>query len=177
MQRAACLCYWVQAASSQIQIPGNCINNSSLHCSNCGECTATCFSALNRLQLCNSALHKSYPVSSMPKSKSYQESSIQATARAQRFHNTSLHCCTAKIALHHTDPQKLLFILKQLCFTGLAHHAFRSTEEPTMNSVAPYCTCHLGEGAKKTSQELRMLSSVTLDCQVTKIVMNSGSQL
>ena len=29
----------------------------------------------------------------------------------------------------------------------------------------------------KTSQELRMLSSVTLDCQVTKIVMNSGSQL
>ena len=30
---------------------------------------------------------------------------------------------------------------------------------------------------QKTSQELRMLSSVTLDCQVTKIVMNSGSQL
>ena len=30
---------------------------------------------------------------------------------------------------------------------------------------------------KKTSQELRMLSSVTLNCQVTKIVMNSGSQV
>ena len=29
----------------------------------------------------------------------------------------------------------------------------------------------------KTSQELRMLSSVTLNRQVTKIVMNSGSQL
>ena len=29
----------------------------------------------------------------------------------------------------------------------------------------------------KTLQELRMLSSVTLDCRVTKIVMNSGSQL
>ena len=29
----------------------------------------------------------------------------------------------------------------------------------------------------QTSQELRMLSTVTLDCQVTKIVMNSGSQL
>ena len=28
----------------------------------------------------------------------------------------------------------------------------------------------------KTSQELRMLSSVTLDCQVTKIVIDSGSQ-
>ena len=30
---------------------------------------------------------------------------------------------------------------------------------------------------KKTSQELRMLSSVTLNCQVKKIVMNLGSQL
>ena len=29
----------------------------------------------------------------------------------------------------------------------------------------------------QTSQELRMLSSVTINCQVTKIVMNSGSQL
>ena len=29
----------------------------------------------------------------------------------------------------------------------------------------------------KTSQELRMLSNVTLNCQVAKIVMNSGSQL
>ena len=28
-----------------------------------------------------------------------------------------------------------------------------------------------------TSQELQMLSTVTLDCQVTKIVMNSGYQL
>ena len=29
----------------------------------------------------------------------------------------------------------------------------------------------------KPSQELRMLSSFTINCQVTKIVMNSGSQL
>ena len=29
----------------------------------------------------------------------------------------------------------------------------------------------------KTSQELRMLSNVTLNCQVAKIVMNTGSQL
>ena len=28
----------------------------------------------------------------------------------------------------------------------------------------------------KTSQELRMLSNVTLNCQVAKIVMNSDSQ-
>ena len=31
--------------------------------------------------------------------------------------------------------------------------------------------------SSKTSQELRMLSSVTLDCQVTKVVINSGSPL
>ena len=35
----------------------------------------------------------------------------------------------------------------------------------------------LREGCRKTSQELRMLSSVTIECQITKIVMNSGSQL
>ena len=29
----------------------------------------------------------------------------------------------------------------------------------------------------KTSQELRMLSSVTFNCQFTKIVMDSGFQL
>ena len=29
----------------------------------------------------------------------------------------------------------------------------------------------------QTSQELGMLSSVTINCQVTQIVMNSGSQL
>ena len=30
---------------------------------------------------------------------------------------------------------------------------------------------------EETSQELRILSSVTINCQVTKIAMNSGSQL
>ena len=30
---------------------------------------------------------------------------------------------------------------------------------------------------KQTSQELRMLSSVTINCQVTKIVINPGTQL
>ena len=33
------------------------------------------------------------------------------------------------------------------------------------------------QNRKETSQELRMLSSVTINCQVTKIVMNPGSQL
>ena len=35
----------------------------------------------------------------------------------------------------------------------------------------------LAENIVKTSQELRMLSTVTLNCQITKIVMVSGSQL
>ena len=35
----------------------------------------------------------------------------------------------------------------------------------------------ISEKRKKTSQELRMLSSVTINCQITKIVMNSGSRL
>ena len=33
------------------------------------------------------------------------------------------------------------------------------------------------EEEEKTSQELRMLSTVTINCQITKIVMNSGFQL
>ena len=37
--------------------------------------------------------------------------------------------------------------------------------------------CHIIHHVCKTLQELRMLSNVTLNCQVTKIVMNSGSQL
>ena len=36
------------------------------------------------------------------------------------------------------------------------------------------CQCYY---VSKTSQELRMLSSVTINCQITKIVMISGSQL
>ena len=40
-----------------------------------------------------------------------------------------------------------------------------------------YCVLFVPKRSKKTSQELRMLSSVTINCQITKIVMNSGSQL
>ena len=37
--------------------------------------------------------------------------------------------------------------------------------------------CSVEVDINKTLQDLRMLSSVTINCQVTKIVMNSGSQL
>ena len=39
------------------------------------------------------------------------------------------------------------------------------------------CGGHCCHPLKETSLELQMLSSVTLNCQVTMIVMNSGSQL
>ena len=38
-------------------------------------------------------------------------------------------------------------------------------------------SCQFAKIIIKTSQELQMLSSVTLHCQVTKIILNAGSQL
>ena len=54
------------------------------------------------------------------------------------------------------------------------HHNFRLSVSP-INGLSN--KVYVLRAAKKTLQELRMLSSVTLDCQVTNIVMNSGSQL
>ena len=48
------------------------------------------------------------------------------------------------------------------------------------DNICPMCVAPLKLDVRnnlKTSQELRMLSSVTLNCQVTMIVANSGSQL
>ena len=50
--------------------------------------------------------------------------------------------------------------------------AAESCEDPSIEKVQENLWRHI-----KTSQELRMLSSVTLNCQVAKIVMESGSQL
>ena len=45
-------------------------------------------------------------------------------------------------------------------------------------NCTPYQGKHVArEAPKETSQELQMLSSVTINCQVTKIVINPGSQL
>ena len=50
----------------------------------------------------------------------------------------------------------------------------KQTSKQHGSNTRPNKSC---ENSPKTSQELRMLSSVTLNCQVTKIVINSGSQL
>ena len=47
---------------------------------------------------------------------------------------------------------------------------------PEHTQLKPLQMCLTAE-KHQTSQELRMLSSVTLNCQVTKIVMDSVSQL
>ena len=73
---------------------------------------------------------------------------------------------------------KSWFVLKiaevLICCPNLFHKLYFITTE---TNFLPRWTLELGKPSFKTSQELRMLSSVTLDCQVRKIVMNSGSQL
>ena len=45
------------------------------------------------------------------------------------------------------------------------------------NPAVLHSNATLAQATLKTAQELLMLSSVTLNCQVTKVVMNLGSQL
>ena len=56
----------------------------------------------------------------------------------------------------------------QIVFTYVSFYSFQPNYHIRVS---------LSEKLRKTSQELRMLSSVTINCQITKIVMNSGSQL
>ena len=60
------------------------------------------------------------------------------------------------------------------------HHNLFYMNDTTLTS-SPSCNWQKNlmtrEIENKTSQELRMLSNVTLNCQVAKIVMNSCSQL
>ena len=50
-------------------------------------------------------------------------------------------------------------------------------EEEIISKNQRYWNCRQISFLQQTLQELRMLSSVTLNCQATKIVVNSGSQL
>ena len=71
------------------------------------------------------------------------------------------------------------------CFCEERRSGYSSNVDFVRLSTRPntlrHCPVKKIFGAEKlrmeTSQELRMLSSVTINCQVTKIVMNSGSQL
>ena len=55
-----------------------------------------------------------------------------------------------------------------------SQHTFQNQENSTMSVIQVNI---LTMGDQETSQELRMLSIVTITCQVTEIVMNSGYQL
>ena len=67
----------------------------------------------------------------------------------------------------------------KLSGTGVAHinvklYFTKIVKPYTIFKVIPYKHCMV---TPKTLQELRMLSSVTINYQITKIVMNSGSQV
>ena len=65
----------------------------------------------------------------------------------------------------------------------IIYHYFLDLSASLLGVVLVLLTLDMAKSSKtigilvKTSQELQMLSTVTLDCQVTNVVMNSGSQL
>ena len=84
-------------------------------------------------------------------------------------------CCAHRPAQSYVDKfepkNHEYFPPCSICLTDMFLLPFISIHVLTFNSTN-MCKQNI-----KTSQELRMLSSVTINCQVTKIVMNSGSQL
>ena len=67
--------------------------------------------------------------------------------------------------------------MTQLC-KRLSKPRYPSTEDIHLSDTFKYLKIKLTAlNQEKTSQELRMLSSVTLNCQDTKIVINPGYQL
>ena len=83
-------------------------------------------------------------------------------------------------------PFKYVYSLARLCAYMEPDDSLNFFEEVSVCcvSVSVHFTMHIflsmfdsTKIRRETSQELRMLSSVTLNCQITKIVMNSCSQL
>ena len=62
-------------------------------------------------------------------------------------------------------------------FGAIEEALFPKKAQPADDQIGRAGHKHSQPDCNKTSQELQMLSSVTINCQVTKIVMNSGSQL
>ena len=84
-----------------------------------------------------------------------------------RLQNILLHMYNAGGPLGHLDTSKVVvrLLINPKKFSQINQKKISQIHKKNLVKLT------------KTSQELRMLSSVTLDCQVTKIVMNSGSQL
>ena len=69
-----------------------------------------------------------------------------------------------------------LACLKTRDFVNMFSHQYgRGMQKCKILFLEDQCFMYIQR--RKTSQELRMLSSVTINCKLTKIVMNSGSQL
>ena len=84
-------------------------------------------------------------------------------------------CFFAKIESTQTDIKTFS--------TGCVKYIAQEQDEKNYLIMFQGCVKGIGKNGgapvfiKQTSQELRMLSSVTINCKVTKIVMNPGSQL
>ena len=116
----------------------------------------------------------------------------KSMTNAQCCHKTEtqppLYLCTESTCPSASSPKREIVACEQ----PHAHLHLNDAQVPTAQSWSSKCffvaLCHCchktnsflrfwGTFFNKTSQELRMLSSVTINCQITKIVMNSGSQL
>ena len=80
------------------------------------------------------------------------------------------------------DADRVILVYANLCnnlLFGKSPRAFLCLDQllQKLDFQTVYKVYTLHGFLSKTSQELRKLSSVTLNCQVTKIVMNLGSQL
>ena len=81
------------------------------------------------------------------------------------------HICQSYTAkgTHLNKPSGNVALPKQTIFGSMLSNSIEKSYKYT--SEATNMIAH------KTSQELQMLSSVTINCQVTMIVMNSGIQV
>ena len=82
-------------------------------------------------------------------------------------------CWKAKRYCESDDPWQMKCQPKWLSanICQIIQHTAGRAHNSNNNNFRTWVNCVI-----KTSQELRMLSSVTIICQITKVVMNSGSQ-
>ena len=85
-------------------------------------------------------------------------------------------CCISLLCI--TESAKMTFVrLQQQSVVNSHYLATQSEYQFNQYYIGRSLPSYNAMQWVKTSQELRMLSSVTINCQITKIVMNSGSQL
>ena len=74
----------------------------------------------------------------------------------------------------HRPTMVMVGVVHIFINTPLMH--WKNIQQIKIAELSSFCREWTSHMKKETLQELRMPSTVTLDCQVTKIVMNSGSR-